>query len=220
MLQPEKLRPENFEQLALGLEIEEESDAMISPEEAKRRSEVALIALKERMQRDAERIGKEQSDFSIDYSRPVADAIRWADDFYFLLDTGWPWRVAAYIAWACCPRKDRCPKTQDDLAIEHLGLTSRRQISTWRKKNPSIDEAIGLMQAAPLMERRKEVFEALAESAADPSFHGAQDRKTFLTITQDYIPHQKVEIERQKVDPVEFTEDELAEIERKRNKNE
>lgn len=216
MIDPKELSQDNFEQLALGLEIDEvEDDGVLSEAEVKRRSEMSLFALKDRLKADDDAIANANKS-----NRTIPrTAITWSTDFYFLLDAGWPWRVAAYIAWACCPRRDRNPKTQEDLATQHLGLTSDRQISTWRKKNPSIDEAIGLMQAAPLMERRRDVFEALAESAADPSFHGAQDRKTFLTITQDYIPHQKVDIEATKVDPVEMTEEELAEIERKRSKN-
>lgn len=215
VLDPNKLRKENFEQLALELQIEEvEGDETISEAEAKRRSGVALLALKERMEKDADIIRSVSS-----FDAAPRNVVTWADDFYFLLDAGWGWRVAAYIAWMTCPRRERFPHTQEDLANSVLGLTSDRQISTWRKKNTCIDEAIALMQAAPLMERRRDIFEALAESASDPSFHGAQDRKTALSMLGDYVPRQKIEVEREKVDPVDMTEAELAEVEKRRQKD-
>lgn len=64
-------------------------------------------------------------------------APRWMDDFMELCKGGWPWRVAAYIAWASTPKGSREPKTQDELARNHLGLTSDRAINTWRRKNPA-----------------------------------------------------------------------------------
>lgn len=217
VLDPNKLRKENFEQLALELQIEEvEGEDFISEAEAKRRSGVALLALKERMEKDAQILARSSFDGLAPCPRNV---VTWADDFYFLLDAGWGWRVAAYIAWMTCPRRERFPHTQEDLANSVLGLTSDRQISTWRKKNTCIDEAIALMQAAPLMERRRDIFEALAESASDPSFHGAQDRKTALSMLGDYVPRQKIELEREKVDPVDMTEAELAEVEKRRQKD-
>lgn len=194
-IDPKKLSGDNLSQLALGLDLEViEADVSISPEEALRRSETARLALKDRF---------------------AAGSLGWADDYYHLLDNGWPWRVAAYIAWASSPRANRFPKTQEELSTNILGLTSDRQISTWRKKNPAIDETIGLMQAAPLMDYRRDAFEALAESAADPSHHGAQDRKTFFTMTTDYVPHQKVDVERPKLDPSDLSIEELREIAKK-----
>lgn len=89
-------------------------------------------------------------------------APRWLDDYLELVRGGWPWRVAAYIAWASSPRAAREPKTQDDLARIHLGLTSDRAISTWRKRNPAIDEVVRMMQAGPLFKHRAEIFTALA----------------------------------------------------------
>src|SRR6266540_3548185 len=49
-------------------------------------------------------------------------APRWLDDYLELYKGGWPWRVAAYIAWASTPRGSREPKTQEGLARNHLGL--------------------------------------------------------------------------------------------------
>ncbi len=63
-------------------------------------------------------------------------------DYQMLRDQCWPWRVAAYIAWASSPRVGRQPHTQMELAKQILGLTSDRVINTWRKKNPAIDEIV------------------------------------------------------------------------------
>lgn len=210
MIDPEKLQPENFEQLALGLVIEkDESEAFISPEEAARRSEAALIALKKRL---------EESDKIIHGSHKTnwpSDLLTWSEDFYFLLECGWPWRVAVLIIWLSIPRADRVPKTQDELARTVLGLTSDRQLSKWRHDNKALDEAVALLQAKPLMDHRRAIFEALVVSASNPSHHGAPDRKTALTMTQDYVPKQKVEIQRKTGNPSELSDAELdAEIER------
>lgn len=129
-----------------------------------------------------------------------------------LREAGWPWRVAAYIAWASSPKIGRWPSSQNELARQVLGLTSDRVIATWRKKNPAIDDVIALMQAKPLLDHRRDVFKALSESAADPSFHGSQDRKTFLSMTGDYVPHQKIEMERPKLDAKDYTEEELRKM--------
>ena len=45
---------------------------------------------------------------------------RWLDDYLELVCGGWPWRVAAHIAWASSPKAGREPKTQDELACYHL----------------------------------------------------------------------------------------------------
>jgi len=200
-IDPKKLSGDNLSQLALELKLEEvESDGFISPEEATRRSETFKQTLKQQLVKDPEKIV-------------------WADDYYRLLDYGWPWRVAAYIAWASSPKLRRYPRTQEELSTSVLGLNSDRQISTWRRKNPAIDETIGLMQAAPLMDHRRDAFEALAKSASDPSHHNAQDRKTFFTMTTDYVPHQKVDVEREKVDPIDLSIEELRAIAKKGEAN-
>ncbi len=211
-IDPKKLSGANLRQMALGfaiddLECEPESVDGVSPEEAKRRSITAYQALKDRLK--AEALAENQAE---DKQPSMKNFLGWGDDFYRLLDHGWPWRIAAYIAWASSPRIGRYPRTQEELATEILRLTSDRRISTWRSKYPEIDETIGLMQAAPLMDSRRDAFEALAKSASDPSHHGAQDRKTFFTMTTDYVPHQKVDVEREVVDPLDLPTSELRKI--------
>lgn len=228
-----KLSSARVEQLSLGLKVDEiqiEGEVFIDPAEAQRRSSAALQSLKMRLSKASEDQEKYETALK-DYQKEVKAAIKkgsstngieepeeptqlfgWAADFYFLLDHGWPWRVAAYIAWAGSPKVGRWPKTQEELANQVLGLTSDRQISGWRKDNPAIDEMIGMMQAMPLLDHRRDVFEALSMSASNASSKGAQDRKTFLTMTGDYVPHLKIEERREPTDPVDLSEAELDEI--------
>ena len=213
MIDESKLRPEVFEQLALDLEIEEEpeADGSISAEERMRRSDAARVAMETRIRdrESAERAALAEKDL------PADDSLGWSEDYQTLKDAGFPWRVAAYIAWAASPKKYRWPKTQDELAIQVLGLTSDRQITTWRKKNPRIDDVIGLMQAKSLLDHRRDVFKALIESASRSDHRSHQDRKLFLEMTGDYTPRIKVEDARKGVDPVEMSEADLAEIEKR-----
>ena len=233
---------QNISQLALDLnlsEIETEPSDFVSPAEAQRRSDVALQAMKLKFKDDVEKLEKYEADQKLYVltTTPLAKDARgrtdrdqtetppippvkpntfgWEEDFFLLMNQGWPWRVAVYIAWAGSPKVGRWPKTQETLAIDVLGLTSDRQISEWRKNNPAIDEMIGIMQAMPLLSHRRDIFEALATSASDPSSKGAQDRKTALTMTGDYVPHLKIDQKRETSDPMDKSDAELDEIIRK-----
>lgn len=142
---------------------------VVSPEEARVRSEAARKALG-----------------SLEH---LPD---WYEEYLNLLDGAWPWRVAAYIAWAASPRLGRWPETQDRLATEILGLTSDRQITKWRAKNPAIMDMISALQVAPMLKHRADVVKALIKSATDPDYKSHQDRKLFLEITGDYVPTSKL----------------------------
>src|SRR3972149_6536364 len=138
-------------QLQLPLDMDEEAPSdqplVVSPEEARLRAETARTALEGRTD------------------------LKWMEEYARLRDGNWPWRVAAYIAWASSPKVSRFPKTQDELARKYLGLTSDRSIATWRKKNPAIDEMVAILQASPLWDFRAEVF---------------------LELTSDYVPTSKL----------------------------
>jgi hypothetical protein len=213
------LSTQNISQLALDLDLEEiEASDAISPAEAQRRSDVSLQALRLRFKDDLEALEKFEKDQNLyknllttnntndtkkgsqEQEKPVPpvkpNVFGWAEDFFLLMNQGWPWRVAVYIAWAGSPKVGRWPKNQEILATEVLGLNSDRQISDWRKNNPAIDEMIGIMQAMPLLSHRRDMFEALATSASDPSSKGAQDRKLGFAMLGDYVPRLKVEDER------------------------
>lgn len=158
-------------QLLLPLEIEEVSsseDSALSAEDIRLRSEAARQLFDEA-------------------------AFPWMGEYRKLRDGGWDWRVAAYIAWAASPRDDRTPKTQDELAQGHLGLKSDRAISTWRRRNPAIDEMVALLQSAPLWEHRAEIYRALITVAKSAEYKGHNDRKLALELLGDYMPAAKLE---------------------------
>lgn len=172
----EQQDPGYYEQLALGLNLEEADrgdTGFVSPEEARRRSRVAFQGIN---------------------SLASEDGAGWIERYRDLLNAGWPWRVACYIAWASSPRIGRWPGTQQELASEVLGLTSDRVIATWRKKNATIDQLIAEWQALPLLEHRADVFAALAKSASDPDHRHNPDRKVYLEMTGDYTPRQQVDV--------------------------
>jgi hypothetical protein len=186
-----------FKQLALPeieMEGEEVQDGFaLTPQQARERSETCrrmLERLFEQEQKDAD----------------------WVGTYRMLRDAGWHWRMACYIAWQSSPRKLRWPKNQDELATQVLGLTSDRVITTWRQKNPAIDELVSLMQSIPLMADRADVFRALATSAADADHRSNPDRKLFFEMTGDYTPRTKVDIRKDVGDLSQYSEEELERI--------
>lgn len=147
---------------------------------------------------------------------------RWLDDYLELVRGGWPWRVAAYIAWASSPKAAREPKTQDELARFHLGLTSDRAIATWRKRNPAIDEVVRMMQAGPLFKHRTEIFTALVAVAVKPEYKSHADRKLALELMGDYTPIRKVLAELRKKgdgDAGDLSDEDLDELARALEEN-
>lgn len=170
-----KLTPGFSQQLALNLELDEEMGDVSNP---------ALTHLRKQVISET--------------ARETLDEINtaWMADYKRLRDDGWPWRVAVYIAWSASPKRSRVPATQDELAINVLGLTSDRAIATWRKKNPAIDEMVALLQALPLLEHRRDIYEALIESAASPDHRSHQDRKLALELLGDYVSKSQVSVKR------------------------
>lgn len=116
----------------------------------------------------------------------------WAEAYQNLLNAGVRPRIAAYVAWATMPKKYRYPETQKKLAVEFLGLSSDRVISTWRRKFPEIDAMITELQAQAMLEFRPGAFYALGSVASDPSYRANPDRRLFFEMTQDYTPRQKI----------------------------
>jgi hypothetical protein len=123
----------------------------------------------------------------------------WAETYHRLLQANWPWRIAAYVAWATMPKAQRWPRTQDELARDVLGLNSDRVIATWRKRFPSIDQMIADLQAEALMEYRPGAFHALGSMASEHSYRANSDRRLLFEMTQDYTPRKKIETENSKV---------------------
>jgi hypothetical protein len=165
-----------LEGIGQGLEIEVEPGAKaLSAQDIRVMAEAAKAAL------DMEGI-------------PFEKAIRWLDTFQELLNVGWRWQIAAYVAWASVPKRKRWPRTQEALATEVLGLMSDRAIANWRTKNPAIDELIGILQGNAFLEGRADTIEAMLESAANPSYRNSGDRRLHLTITGDLVEKSAVEV--------------------------
>jgi hypothetical protein len=150
----------------MKLEIEVPIEEGQTQEDAKAKSEIARKAM--------------------DLLFGKAGAPRWMDDYLELAKGGWPWRVAAYIAWASTPKGSREPKTQDELARHHLGLSSDRAIVTWRRKNPLIDQMVHKLQGSPLWKHRAEIITAMVAVAVKPDSKGYQDRKMALELMGDF----------------------------------
>ena len=174
-------------QLGFDLDLDEvEEDAIersISPEEARMISEAARMELERRYEVNRTLLAD-----------PDQEMDGWHRDYVRLREQGWPWRIAAYIAWAASPKRGRWPGTLRELANEVLGLRSSRVIHTWRKKHPAIDTVVAMLQAAPLFEHRRDVINALIEMATTPDYKAFNDRKLFLEMIGDYVPKSQLNL--------------------------
>lgn len=164
------LSNEQYKQMVLGLDLPEVEMEGVDPEEARMRSEAgrsALLLLK----------GQRE--------QPV-----WFERFEYLLDGGWPWRQACFIAWASMPKEGRKPETQEELAKHYLNLTSDRAISTWKKKNPAIDSMIAILQSMELWDFRADSFRNLIDGMkkAGSDYKFFNHLKLYMEMTGDYVP--------------------------------
>jgi hypothetical protein len=148
--------------------------------------------------------GQAQSRLGLAALQSKIDGTPWECDFYHLLEQGFEWRVAVFIAWASSPVVGRVPKTQGQLATEFLNLTSDRAIRKWRAMNPKIDQFVAKMKAEPLLRYRDAAFRTLGELAIreDPDTH--QDRQLFFEMTGDYRPKSAMTLMGPNNGPVEF----------------
>ncbi len=113
----------------------------------------------------------------------------WMDDYFTLLEEGWSPRQAMYMLWEAQPQP-RTPATQIELAREVLGLTSDRVIREWKAANPMMKSRIVKLVGSALGKARANILAALVESASNPSYRHAQDRKVALEILNIYVPRQ------------------------------
>lgn len=185
---------EQLKQLVLELDLPEVQSEGITPEMARERAETARHVVEDLM-------GQE-------------NAPAWLNDYFMLRDKGWPFRQAAYIAWASTPSSSRSPRTQQELAIL-LGLKSDRVISTWRKRNPSILETIALMQSAQLWSHRSDAFKSLIDGMklAGNDYKFFNHLKLYLEMTGDYVPTSKFMADLRKklsTDPSDLSDEEIA----------
>lgn len=124
--------------------------------------------------------------------RDAVSSLEWAEPYHNLINAGWPWRIAAWVAWSTIPKSRRWPRTQQDLAVSVLGLGSDRVIASWRKKFPTLDQMIADLQADEMLLARADVFDALKVSASTPDYKHSPDRRLFLTMSGDYVEHNKL----------------------------
>ncbi len=124
---------------------------------------------------------------------------------YVALTERFPWRLAAYIAWAASPVIGRLPATQLELA-QALGLKTDRTIRQWKEKNPTIDEEIEKLQAAPLWRHRRDLYDALVRTAVTGDVPAL---KLALEMTGDYVPRMKQTVDNT-IKPGSYTADDLA----------
>ena len=143
---------------------------------------------------------------------------RWMDLYKRLIEGGWKWRVAVYIAWASQPKKYRQPETQEELAIKCLGLTSDRAIATWRKKYATIDETISMLQGSIIFDALPDALNAMVEVATDSDYKGHADRKLMFEMGGIYTPSSKITAEIAKklskgnMDETDLSDSELRDI--------
>jgi len=187
-----------LQQMMLELDLLEVQIDNISPEDARLKSEAARHAVE----------GLNGSN----------DAPAWLNDYFMLREKGWPFRQAAYIAWASTPNDSRSPKTQQELAIL-LGLSSDRAISTWRKRNPAIIETIAIMQSAALWSHRSDAFANLIKGmqASGDDYKYFNHLKLYLELTGDYVPTSEFIANLKKklsVEPSDLSDDEIGVLKR------
>ena len=187
-----------FEFKVEEVDLETLSSSPPSPEEAERISMAAKYAL-EAGAKEWEEGESGDGEFS------------WYEDYEYLIDRGWPWRVAVYIAWATMPKNIRKPVTMKDLATKILGLNSSRVIYEWRKKYPEIDTVVAMMQTKSFWEHRKGILDALAKVASRDDYKSHSDRKLALEMMNDHTPKSLLGLGKAAEDGAveEMTEEEL-----------
>jgi hypothetical protein len=153
-----------------------------------------------------------------DNGKDIEVSPRWMDLYKRLIEGGWKWRVAVYIAWASQPKKYRWPETQEELATKCLGLTSDRAIATWRKKNDTIDETISMLQGSIIFDALPDALNAMVEVATESDYKGHADRKLMFEMGGIYTPSSKITAEIAKklskgnMDETDLSDEELRDI--------
>lgn len=121
------------------------------------------------------------------------------EHFQALLEEGWGWRKAAYIAWSSLPKSERWPERIDNSDPDEpglaqiLGLTSASAIYKWRR-NKAIMAAIASASVGRLVAHVADVDEALLNSAKNEDYKHNPDRQLFYARTGIYVPKSKVGI--------------------------
>ena len=168
------IKPPDY-QLKLKLDLPEEeqvsgvSGDALSAEDIRLRSEAARQALEGGVLWPKGAFGK-------------VSAPAWYEQYTTLLAGGWSWKVAVYIAWKAQPKAHRWPENQDELATKILGLTSDRQISVWRMKNPAINAMVHDLAAGMVFDALGDAFAAMVAVASDEDYKGKGDRELMFKL--------------------------------------
>lgn len=100
----------------------------------------------------------------------------WFEDYLRLAEGRWPFRVAVLIAWLRTPKKYRWPKTQQELANQ-LGLSSDRQFTVWRARNPQIDAMVHEAWRDKVLGGLSDSIDAMLEVASLADYKSRGDRE-------------------------------------------
>lgn len=115
----------------------------------------------------------------------------------------WDWRKALYIAWASLPVRLREPRTQEELAVNYLGLTNDRTIRDWKAKDEEIKDRIADGPKRMLLDRMADIMDASILVATDPTPQATPERRMLLEIAGIYKPKEGREISGPEGGPME-----------------
>jgi hypothetical protein len=124
---------------------------------------------------------------ALDVFEAGSERYEWWDDYAKLRDEEIDWRVAAYIAWAACPRSKRWPTALKDLATDVLNV-SASVVHRWRRMNPWIDKRVEEFGIDMLRRRQSDVIDAWITVASTPDPKCFADREAFLQKMGLYVP--------------------------------
>jgi hypothetical protein len=112
------------------------------------------------------------------------DIPTWAETYHWMIESGIPWKIAAYVAWSTTIKKYRWPRTLEELAVEVLGLNSPRRIFEWRRKYPYIDQMIADLQASAYLEYIPGAIRASGEVASRTDYKSTAERRLLFEATR------------------------------------
>lgn len=133
--------------------------------------------------------------------------IPWAPQFEELVSQGYVWRKAATIAWLCVPKKDRMPKTQQELA-EMLGCST----NVVRRYSKQADaQMLALVSRSFLLANLADVDQALVEVASDPNYKSVRGMELFYKRAGLLVDTLNMNVSRD-ADPTDLSDEELERL--------
>jgi len=116
----------------------------------------------------------------------------WGADYLTILDEGWYWRDAAYIAWKSLPKKLRKPETYGEFC-DAVGISVRGMSERRKRKGLDVRAAKGVV-ARQLYDHIDDVMDALVTSASSSNYKAHADRRVFLEMVGAYVPKQAIDL--------------------------